>query len=591
MTSCKAMRGFEICAHTCVENGCKSMATNTVLWRKEGGACVKHVGPQQRTGRGTIVPTPDMLATFVPRIRQGGLMTDSTLAYELSISVEEVVAMFGGVSSAPDGMDIDPQPSSSTTELLETSMDDDPMGEAILTEHQISQNPPVTSTTPSSRATSQFSELSDSLAGSVRPRKGKQFKILYVPDPSRKCATGTEAQSDLSFALRTINLEVFDFLRLRLPGYIFSRSGFDDMTVMGSHKTLYNAEWLHVQDDLHAMGAVQGWVIFEQECLLGGIDYTIDYRYPVIDIQRSSDVYGWKIPSDVDLFAENLRMMQSLIVWPPPKQLEHAGWKLTVISNLTFISKSSVPSYSPSTMRLNPGDLVPENAVLKRSHSDSSTHVIMPSETRKREWSYLMAQAPGGEFWMAQDYMPYLATFGEWRVFIIGGTIIQVVHTHRGCNGHWHGVQVSSYWSLEELTYVFFIGPVFTILMSIHSKKLLIPGITTEEIVNPDQGTDSERRHAKKEFEAFTMNIWRNLVLTEKAMIGGSTSISIFCRLDVGLTMKDSYAMYFVNEVERSLTTSLWMSAMPDGLHGIFADTFAATLHDWLTGMIDPMHL
>lgn len=107
-------------------------------------------------------------------------------------------------------------------------------------------------------------------------------------------------------------------------------------------------------------------------------------------------------------------------------------------------------------------------------------------------------------------------------------------------------------------------------------------------IINPDEGTQEERMHAKYQFEQFVLNTWKHLVLAEKAEAGGGVSISIFCRLDIGLVEKDGRLLYFVNEVERSLTASLWISAMPDGQHGIFADTFAVTFHDWLVRMSDP---
>jgi hypothetical protein len=75
----------------------------------------------------------------------------------------------------------------------------------------------------------------------------------------------------------------------------------------------------------------------------------------------------------------------------------------------------------------------------------------MPDASNKRTWPYLISQAPAGEIWMAQQHMPLLPKFGEWRVFVVGGRIIQVVHTYRVGNGDWLGCPVKAYWSLEEL--------------------------------------------------------------------------------------------------------------------------------------------
>lgn len=87
------------------------------------------------------------------------------------------------------------------------------------------------------------------------------------------------------------------------------------------------------------------------------------------------------------------------------------------------------------------------------------------------------------------------------------------------------------------------------------------------------------------------LNTWNALTILEKADAGGSVSISIFCRLDIGLNYQEGKLSYFVNEVERSLTTSLWISAMPEGYHGILADTFADTFHEWLSCLKNPLHL
>lgn len=55
--------------------------------------------------------------------------------------------------------------------------------------------------------------------------------------------------------------------------------------------------------------------------------------------------------------------------------------------------------------------------------------------------------------------------------------------------------------------------------------------------------------------------------------------------------MRDGTISYFVNEVERSMTTSLRMSGMPDALHGVLADTFGLSLYRWIQGSQDPRHL
>ncbi|KAF8425019.1 hypothetical protein L210DRAFT_865486 [Boletus edulis BED1] len=106
-----------------------------------------------------------------------------------------------------------------------------------------------------------------------------------------------------------------------------------------------------------------------------------------------------------------------------------------------------------------------------------------------------------------------------------------------------------------------------------------------------DHGSHATRAKAKEEFESFALTTWKSLVNLEKGVVVGTPCTGLFCRLDIGVMMRDGRISYFVNEVERSLTTSLWMSAMPAGLHGTLADTFGEALHRWITGAQDPCHV
>lgn len=111
------------------------------------------------------------------------------------------------------------------------------------------------------------------------------------------------------------------------------------------------------------------------------------------------------------------------------------------------------------------------------------------------------------------------------------------------------------------------------------------------EFSEANRGKHTDRKKAKDEFESFALDIWRSLVCLEKSLVIGTPCTALFCRLDIGVMMKQDRISYFVNEIERSLTTSLWMSGMEGGLHGVLADTFGLSLHRWITGAHDPHHL
>lgn len=72
--------------------------------------------------------------------------------------------------------------------------------------------------------------------------------------------------------------------------------------------------------------------------------------------------------------------------------------------------------------------------------------------------------------------------------------------------------------------------------------------------------------------------------------IGGfRSSLSIFCKVDVGLYFdEDETPHYFVNEVERTPTTSLWRREIPDRELRTIPHTFAHVLHTYLQDLYQP---
>jgi hypothetical protein len=112
--------------------------------------------------------------------------------------------------------------------------------------------------------------------------------------------------------------------------------------------------------------------------------------------------------------------------------------------------------YAPATTLLEEGQEIPENCVLKRSHSDRGSHVILPStDLSLRTWDYLKSHIYSDEIWMKQEYVRSLQELGEWRAFIIGGRIISVVHTVKSkTETTWNYCHVGSFLTLDEIQYV-----------------------------------------------------------------------------------------------------------------------------------------
>ena len=111
------------------------------------------------------------------------------------------------------------------------------------------------------------------------------------------------------------------------------------------------------------------------------------------------------------------------------------------------------------------------------------------------------------------------------------------------------------------------------------------------QIVNPQSGTAPIRTQGKKEFGEFVMETWRSLVLRETKDTGAKPSLCVFCRMDIGIWIDPSRKekpQYFVNEVERTPMTSLWLFHFVGNTMGTFADTFAMVFKRWLTDIRNP---
>lgn len=108
-------------------------------------------------------------------------------------------------------------------------------------------------------------------------------------------------------------------------------------------------------------------------------------------------------------------------------------------------------------------------------------------------------------------------------------------------------------------------------------------------ILNPQRGAHIHRDAGKKEFEDFVLGTWSKLVRQETRINGGKSSLAVFCRMDVGILLLDGNdrPQYFVNEVERTTTTSLWLRGHLNSM-GTMADSFAILFRQWLADMNNP---
>jgi hypothetical protein len=118
--------------------------------------------------------------------------------------------------------------------------------------------------------------------------------------------------------------------------------------------------------------------------------------------------------------------------------------------------------------------------------------------------------------------------------------------------------------------------------------------LLSTDVCNPDQGTVSIREKANAEFRDFVKNTYEGLYEAESKILSAKSSLSVFARFDIGLVVNssDRRVQYFVNEVERTQTTSLWTnrfrSKVARSPAGILGASLAETFYAWLHSISNP---
>lgn len=144
-----------------------------------------------------------------------------------------------------------------------------------------------------------------------------------------------------------------------------------------------------------------------------------------------------------------------------------AGHKWKTVKILEMAARANGWS-RPRTDILERSREIPAGTVLKRSHSDCGEYVVMPEQSvsgsgaaadrsrqrlnAMRTWSHLDDRTYSEEErWVSQQYVETLITVGEWRFFLVGGHVENIVHTFHAPDGNWLGRRVSSFLTLGEL--------------------------------------------------------------------------------------------------------------------------------------------
>ncbi|KAF8425023.1 hypothetical protein L210DRAFT_865476 [Boletus edulis BED1] len=296
---------------------------------------------------------------------------------------------------------------------------------------------------------------------------------------------------------------------------------------------------------------------------------------------------------DQEAYESSLSVLTSCVpIWPPVPSLRVAGNKAKLVTLLDRIAaEQGWPR--PRTTRLTVDQPLPIDTVLKRTHSDCGADVILPEKelASRRTWQFLKERTTSREqVWISQEFVPTLRSLGEWRVYLVGGRIVNVMHTID--EDHiFTGTRVDRFLCLREIGYVNGCGR--GMVTDLYYRDLwrnrhVVP-VPWTRLVNPDDGHHHDRVKGSEELQAFVDKTFRHLHRAETSVGGFRSSLSVFCRMDVGILFDEGgVPHYFVNEVERTLTASLFLRRIVDREMRTIAHSFAHVLHTYVADLDNP---
>jgi hypothetical protein len=121
------------------------------------------------------------------------------------------------------------------------------------------------------------------------------------------------------------------------------------------------------------------------------------------------------------------------------------------MQNLLKVATKVTMTMRPQTKLFEVNEEFPEHIVLKRTHSDTGHHILLPGNPN-RNWSYMQQHSEVPDCrWFGQTYIEALEKLGEWRVFLVGGQHVYTVHTnYKRSTASWNYDIATRFYTLEE---------------------------------------------------------------------------------------------------------------------------------------------
>ncbi|KAI9567211.1 hypothetical protein HD554DRAFT_1008650 [Boletus coccyginus] len=414
----RSLVGYEVCIHIC---GCKRRRASP-LWPREGGSCSRHSQNQRNHPRcNSTCPgysAGDTNASRTSRTRDP--TRQEVIDY---LSPDEAKVELQRLWLAPL-QPIEPHDQATSGPMQNTDPEADVImkdGETVVedSEDEIQVEVQLRQLTPDDPlAISKSLSVSGHECYPAVASEIHALQILYVPDPTHELKR-SDAEKDLGWTLRYITFEQFDAIK-NLSGFVYkhsqNRKGVRmlvtewlwmllrmDSSEEGGAFDIHCMKWEEFRDIvLDPPTHPEGWSkLTLMDCIIGGIDYSVEHR-------SDRNPYGLdeRMFTTYEAHIDQLTSMTQF--WPPIElaRLSASKWKTSC--HLQMIAKIR-GLYAPATRVLTPGEDIPPSTVLKRSHSNRGSHIVLPAAGAcNRTWDHLNAQISEDTVWMAQEYVQSL---------------------------------------------------------------------------------------------------------------------------------------------------------------------------------------
>ncbi|KAL1751917.1 hypothetical protein FB107DRAFT_221025 [Schizophyllum commune] len=298
------------------------------------------------------------------------------------------------------------------------------------------------------------------------------------------------------------------------------------------------------------------------DIIIGGALLNEDFSNPKYRLRNNDDLCRYLAGM------ENLQ--KSTVIYPPPDELLYGGDKVVLTANLDAIAREMATARPLTEARNFTENRLEVVGVYKRGYSSRCDDVVIvrsegdivmrpenihktPIKLARRAAEKEQRMTPSTGFhiidhdWLVQAYMRSLHDhrFGELRCYVIGGRVTRIVQTSPWKDGTWTEKLSRGCLTRQKAFEVFNKGDV--------------PVAEAWTRYTCASLTHADFREGQQELVEFVEDLVCRLIRLENDKLRRQTSsMWLFCRIDVGILPGTHTMHYFVNEVERGLATCLW---------------------------------